>query len=100
MQKVEASFKKEAAAAKRSFDAKNTRMDDVHKPNREISEWTRINKVCRRYESVIELNEAQLKSAWTTEKTLRAEIGMHVSHMHVMKLEMARLRRELRRTKK
>ncbi len=87
------------AQAKRVFDARERRLDDVHKPNRKRSLLTMWNRVCRRLENIIEQQEAQLKAAWTSTKAAEAMEDVHASHVCVLQLEIARLRRELHRTK-
>ena len=58
------------------------------------------NRVCRRLETIVERQEAQLKAAWTSTKAERAMGEVHAAHVCVLELEIARLKRELRRTKK
>ena len=51
-------------------------------------------------ETIVERQEAQLKAAWTSTKAERAMGEVHAAHVCVLELEIARLKRELRRTKK
>ena len=96
MRGVEKKFKAAEALAKRIFDAKERRMDDAKKPNRKVELTTMWNKVCRRLENIIDLQEAQLFAAWTSIKAQDATALVHASHVRVLQLEIARLRRALR----
>ena len=100
MRAVEKTFLEQAAHAKRVFDARERRLDDVQKPNRQRSLQTTWNRVCRRLENIVEQQEAQLNAAWTSTKAERAMGEVHAAHVCVLELEIARLKRELRRTKK
>ena len=100
MRTVEKTFLEQAAHAKRVCDARERRLDDVQKPNRQRSLQTTWNRVCRRLENIVEQQEAQLNAAWTSTKAERAMAEVHAAHVCVLELEIARLKRELRRTKK
>ena len=100
MRAVEKTYRDKEVVAKRVCDARDRRIDDPKKPNRKRSLQTMWNRVCKRLENIIEQQEAQLKAAWTSTKAAKAMVGAHESHVCVLQLEIARLRRELRRTKK
>ena len=97
MRAVEKTYRDKEAVAKRVCDR---RIDDAKKTNRKRILLTMWNRVCKRLENIIEQQEAQLKAAWTSTKAAKAMVGAHESHVCVLQLEIARLRRELRRTKK
>ena len=100
MRAVEKTYRDKEVVAKRVCDARDRRIDDAKKTNRKRSLLTMWNRVCKRLENIIEQQEAQLKAAWTSTKAAKAMVGAHESHVCVLQLEIARLRRELRRTKK
>ena len=100
MRAVEKTYRDKEAVAKRVCDARDRRIDDAKKTNRKRSLLTMWNRVCKRLENIIEQQEAQLKAAWVSTKAAKAMVGAHESHVCVLQLEIARLRRELRRTKK
>ena len=93
--RIEKGVKAKEALAKRIYDAKNRRMDDVKKPNRKESATTGINKAFRRLQSIIDMQEAQLRAVCSSADAANAMVRVHVAHVHVLQLEVARLRRTI-----
>ena len=85
MRGVEKRFMEEEARVKRVVDERERRLDDVHKPKRKRSLETMWNRVCRRFENIIEQQEAQLKAAWTSIKAAKAMGDVHASHVCVLR---------------
>ena len=89
----------EEKRALRLCEARDKRMDDVKKPNRKRDVGQLWNRAYNRLNNVVEQLEAKNKALFMTGKAKDAQIDMHASHVRVLQLEIARLTRELRRTK-
>lgn len=97
---VELKAKAEETRKLRLCEAREKRMDDVKKPNRKKSPNTLWNLAYRRLNNVVEQLEAKYIAQSITLKATDALINVHASEVCVLRLEIARLKRELRRTKK
>ena len=74
-------------------------MDDLKKPNRKKGASTLWNKAYRRLNNVVEQLEVMYKAQSISLKAKDALVDVHASEVCVLRLEVARLKRELRRTK-
>jgi hypothetical protein len=91
-------FSDKAAVAKRIFDARERRLNDVHKPKRKRSLQTTWNRVCRRLENIVDRQEAMIKAAKASEKAMKAIARVGTARECMLELEIAQLRRQLKRT--
>ena len=91
-------FSDKAAVAKRVFDARERRLNDVHKPKRKRSLQTTWNRVCRRLENIVDRQEAMLIAAKASGKAMEAVARVGAARECMLELEIAQLRRQLKRT--